>query len=96
MLAACSALLLAVMAAAGVTNIRAYLAIATLIGIANAFEMPMRQTLFKDIVEERALVTSALGVSAMVFNVGRMIGPAIAGRGAGLSLGGLVLRRSTR
>jgi MFS family permease len=41
--------------------------------------MPIRQTLFKDIVEERALVTSAIGVSAMVFNVGRILGPAIAG-----------------
>ena len=65
--------------AAGVANIGAYLAVATLIGVANAFEMPVRQTLFKDIVEERALITSAIGVSAMVFNVGRMVGPAIAG-----------------
>jgi MFS family permease len=77
-LAACSALL-AAMAAAGVTNIAVYLAIAALIGIANAFEMPVRQTLIRVIVEERALVTSALGVSAMVFNIGRMVGPAIAG-----------------
>ena len=77
-LAACAALL-AVMAAAGVTSIAAYLVIATLIGAANAFEMPVRQTLIRDIVEERALITSALGVSAMVFNVGRLIGPAIAG-----------------
>ena len=45
----------------------------------NAFEMPVRQTLVRVIVEERALVTSALGVSAMVFNIGRMVGPAIAG-----------------
>ena len=37
-------------------------------------------------------MTSALGVSAMVFNVGRMVGPAIAGAGARLRLGGLVLR----
>jgi MFS family permease len=73
------ALLLAAMALAGVQSIQAYLAVAALIGIANAFEMPMRQTLFKDIVEERALITSAIGVSAMVFNVGRMLGPAIAG-----------------
>jgi MFS family permease len=73
------ALWLALMALAGVESINAYLAVATLIGIANAFEMPVRQTLFKDIVEERALVTSAVGVSAMVFNVGRMLGPAIAG-----------------
>ncbi|HWE21736.1 MAG TPA: MFS transporter [Hyphomicrobiaceae bacterium] len=70
---------LALMGLAGVENISAYLAVAALIGIANAFEMPIRQTLFKDIVEDRALVTSAIGVSAMVFNVGRMLGPAIAG-----------------
>ena len=77
-LAACAALL-AVLCAAGVTNVAVYLAITALIGIANAFEMPVRQTLVRVIVEERALVTSALGVSAMVFNVGRMVGPAIAG-----------------
>jgi MFS family permease len=70
---------LALMGLAGVENVSAYLAVAALIGIANAFEMPVRQTLFKDIVEDRALVTSAIGVSAMVFNVGRMLGPAIAG-----------------
>jgi MFS family permease len=73
------ALWLALMAVAGVESIAAYLAVAALIGIAQAFEMPVRQTLFKDIVEDRALMTSAVGVSAMVFNVGRLVGPAIAG-----------------
>jgi MFS family permease len=73
------ALWLALMGLAGVENVRAYLAVAALIGVANAFEMPMRQTLLKEIVEDRALVTSAIGVSAMVFNVGRMVGPAVAG-----------------
>ena len=77
-LATCS-LALAVMNLMGVENINAYLAVATLIGVANAFEMPVRQTLIKDIVEDRPLISSALGVSAMVFNVGRMIGPSIAG-----------------
>ena len=62
-LAACSALL-AVMAAAGVTNIAAYLAVATLIGIANAFEMPMRQTLIRDIVEDRGADDAARSASA--------------------------------
>jgi MFS family permease len=71
--------LLTGLAAAGVENVAAYLVIAALIGAANAFEMPVRQTLIRIIVEERALVTSALGMSAMVFNVGRMVGPAIAG-----------------
>jgi MFS family permease len=76
---AAMAVLLALMAAAGVTAIGPYLALATLIGIANAFEMPTRQTLIKDIVEDRRLITSAVAVSAMVFNIGRLIGPAIAG-----------------
>ena len=77
-LAALSVLLVA-MAAAGVVEVAPYLAVAALIGMAQAFEMPVRQTLIRVIVEDRALVTSALGMSAMVFNVGRMLGPAIAG-----------------
>src|SRR5204863_1799793 len=94
-LAACSALL-AVMAAAGVENIAVYLAIAALIGIANAFEMPVRQTLIRVIVEERALVTSALGVSAHGVQH-RPHGRAGNRRaGAGLRLGGLVLRAERR
>jgi MFS family permease len=70
---------LTAMALMGVDNVNAYLAVAALIGVANAFEMPVRQTLIKDIVEDRHLVTSALGMSAMIFNVGRMVGPSIAG-----------------
>ena len=77
-LAACAGVL-AVLAGTNVTYIPAYLAIAAVIGIANAFEMTVRQTLIRDIVEERALISSALGVSAMLFNCGRMVGPAIAG-----------------
>ncbi len=73
------ALLLAVLDFAGVTDIRVYLAVAALIGVANAFEMPVRQSLFKDIVEDRNLLPSAIALSAMVFNAGRMIGPALAG-----------------
>jgi MFS family permease len=70
---------LAAMALTGVQDVAAYLAVAALIGIASAFEMPIRQTMLKDIVGERALLASAIGVGALVFNVGRMIGPAIAG-----------------
>lgn len=73
------ALLMAGLVFAGVTDITVFLIVAALTGIANAFEMPLRQSLFKDIVEEKSLLTSAIAVSAMVFNVGRLIGPAIAG-----------------
>jgi MFS family permease len=70
---------LAVMAAKGVPGVGIYLLLATLIGLCNAFEMPMRQTLIREIVGDRALIPSAIGVSALVFNVGRIVGPAIAG-----------------
>ena len=71
--------LLAVMSARGVTAIDTYLVLAALIGLCNAFEMPMRQTLIREIVGDRALIPSAIGVSALIFNVGRIVGPAIAG-----------------
>ena len=79
------------MAAAGVTNVAAYLAIAALIGAANAFEMPVRQTLMRVIVEERALVTSALGDER--HGVQRRAHGRAGHRRhrAGLSVGGLVL-----
>ena len=73
------AVALAVMTWSGVTDIRAYLAIAALIGSANAFEMPTRQTLLGRIVGDRTLLPSALALSATIFNAGRLVGPAIAG-----------------
>lgn len=70
---------LAGLALAGVTRIEPYLALAVLIGICNAGEAPARQTLLGAIVEERALLPSAIGLNSVLFNSGRLIGPAIAG-----------------
>jgi MFS family permease len=71
---------LAVLAAVHVTDIRIYLTIATLIGIASAFELPARQSLFTAIVDDdRSLLPSAIALSGVIFNAGRMVGPAIAG-----------------
>jgi MFS family permease len=71
--------LLAVMAWTGVEDVRAYLVVAALIGCANALEMPTRQSLLATIVGDRTLFPSALAMSATLFNLGRFIGPAIAG-----------------
>ncbi|MGE0697909.1 MAG: MFS transporter [Hyphomicrobiaceae bacterium] len=73
------ALLLAVAALTGVERIELYLALALLIGIGNACEAPTRQSLIGAIVEDRALLPSAIGFNSVLFNTGRMIGPAIAG-----------------
>jgi MFS family permease len=77
-LAGC-ALLLALLSARGVADVRVYLSIAAIAGILNAFEMPTRQSLLGEIVGDRSLMPSALALSATMFNSGRMIGPAIAG-----------------
>ena len=73
------AALLAALALSGVDRIEPYLALAVLIGIANACEAPARQTIIGAIVEDRALLPSAIGFNSVLFNTGRMIGPAIAG-----------------
>lgn len=73
------AALLAGLALSGVETISLYLALAVLIGIGNACEAPTRQSLLGAIVEDRALLPSAIGVNSALFNSGRMIGPAIAG-----------------
>ena len=71
--------LLAVMAAVGVQDVRIYLAIALCAGTATSFETPARQALLSVIVEDRKLLPSAIGVNSMMFNVGRILGPTIAG-----------------
>ena len=76
---ACLSSLLAACALAGVAQIEVYLTLAVLIGICNACEAPARQTLLGAIVEERSLLPSAIGFNSVLFNTGRMIGPAIAG-----------------
>jgi MFS family permease len=77
-LAVC-ALALAALSAGGVTDVRLYMVIAAVAGTLNAFEMPTRQSLLSEIVDDRSLMPSALALSATLFNSGRMIGPAIAG-----------------
>lgn len=74
-----NAMFSATMAWSGVTNVWFYLAAAVLHGSLNAFEMPTRQSLLAQVVADRSLMPSAMGVSATLFNSGRMIGPAVAG-----------------
>ena len=78
------------------TAINAYLAVAALIGIANAFEMPVRQTLIKDIVEDRAADHQRARHERHGVQLRPHDRPLHRRPAARLRLGGLVLRRSTR
>lgn len=70
---------LAVLAATGFAVVWVYLALAFVIGCANAVEAPTRQSLVGAIVGEAALLPSAIAFHSVLFNLGRMLGPTIAG-----------------
>jgi len=55
------------------------------LGILNSFEMPLRQSLIGSFVRRREDLTNAIALNAMLFNVGRSIGPPIAGVLLGLT-----------
>ena len=53
-------------------------AFALVLGIANAFNQPARQAMICELVERKDLL-NAISLNAAVFNVGRVVGPSIAG-----------------
>ncbi|MEX2571495.1 MAG: MFS transporter [Gemmatimonadota bacterium] len=77
-LAFLQALALAVLTHAGLINIGWIVLLVLILGTANAFEIPTRQSFFIELVGERDL-TSAIALNSSAFNASRMVGPAIAG-----------------
>ncbi|MCQ3830476.1 MFS transporter [Microbulbifer elongatus] len=64
--------------ALGFLNIHALLACCVLLGIGNAAYQPIRLTLIHDIAP-REFLTQAISLNAVVFNVTRLVGPALGG-----------------
>lgn len=71
-------LLLAVLTDTGLISIGSILALVFTLGIANAFEVPTRQSWFVELVGKEDL-TNAIALNSSAFNLTRIIGPAIAG-----------------
>ena len=74
---AVQACLLAVLTYSGVAQYWMVLVLAFGLGMANALDMPARQSFFSEIVAQEHL-PNAIMLNATVFNLARMIGPAIA------------------
>jgi predicted MFS family arabinose efflux permease len=72
------ALALAVLTHLGMVGIGWIVALVLILGVANAFEIPTRQSFFIELVGERDL-TNAIALNSSAFNATRMVGPAIAG-----------------
>ncbi len=71
--------LLALLVFAGVVRPWHIVILAFLLGVANAFEAPTRQSFVAELVEDRADLTNAIALNSMLFNTATMIGPAVAG-----------------
>jgi MFS family permease len=54
-------------------------AMATLMGVLNALDTPLRQSLLSQFVDDRADLPNALALNAMLFTSSRFIGPPLAG-----------------
>ncbi|WP_433373475.1 MFS transporter [Actinoplanes sp. CA-142083] len=75
---AITAIVFAVLVAAGVVRLWHVFLFAGLLGIANAVETPVRQAFVSELVE-LPLLPNALALSAATFNTARIGGPALAG-----------------
>ncbi len=53
--------------------------LATLLGIVNSFDAPTRQALTVELVEDRHDMPNAIALNATMFNLARVIGPAVGG-----------------
>ncbi len=77
-LAMLQALILGILTITGAVNIRHIFFLSMLAGTINAFDMPIRQSFIVDMVG-RTELPNAIALNSSIFNLARIIGPAIAG-----------------
>lgn len=70
---------LAALALAGLIQVWQIFALQIFQGTINAFDMPTRQALLVDLVEDRADLSNAIALNSSMVNGARLIGPSIAG-----------------
>jgi MFS family permease len=71
--------LLAGFVLAGIIRVWQIIAFSAFLGVVNAFDIPVRQALVIDLVEEREDLSNAIALNSSMFNAARLIGPSIAG-----------------
>lgn len=74
------AFLLGILTLLGIVQIWHIIALSLCLGIINAFEVPMRQSFVVEMVEgDKTALPNAIALNSTVFNLSRLIGPAVAG-----------------
>jgi MFS family permease len=78
-LAMLQSLILAALALSGIVQVWQVLILQTVQGVINAFDMPSRQALMVDLVEDRADLPNAIALNSSMVNAARLVGPSVAG-----------------
>ena len=78
-LLALQATTLAVLTWFGWVEIWHLIALATFAGVVAAFDVPLRQTLYVSLVDDRSVLPNAIALNSFMVNAARVIGPALAG-----------------
>ena len=78
-LAMVQAAILAVVVIAGVVQVWHVILLSAVLGIINAFDIPIRQSFVVQMVDRREDLGNAIALNASLFNAARLIGPSIAG-----------------
>jgi MFS family permease len=73
------AVILAVLTATGVIATWHLIALALWLGTCTAFDLPMRQAMYVQFVEDRADLPNAIALNSFLVNCARVVGPALAG-----------------
>jgi MFS family permease len=73
------ATLLAILILAGHYAVWEILSLSVLLGIINAFDVPARQSLVYEMIDDKKYLPNALALNSSMVNLSRLIGPAIAG-----------------
>ena len=70
---------LAALVLAGSPQVWQIIALASVLGVVNAFDIPARQAFVSEMVEKREDLSNAIALNSSMFNSARLIGPSIAG-----------------
>jgi MFS family permease len=77
--AAAQAVLLGVLVLTGAVQVWHVIALAMLLGVIDAFDIPARQSWFVHMIDDPADVGNAIALNSTIFNAARLVGPSIAG-----------------
>jgi MFS family permease len=70
---------LAILVLSGHYNVWIILSLSAVLGVINAFDVPARQALVYEMIDDKKYLPNALALNSSMVNLSRLIGPAIAG-----------------